>query len=105
MVGKRRASRCGAGSRVGIVRRRLGVTGFRAGDIGAEILDPEGQLIGIEALGPASELPSLKLLDDALETVDLVVAGLDDSCHVAHQAVQKADIGRQILKIETHERF
>jgi hypothetical protein len=39
-----------------------------------------------------------------LETVDLVIAGLDDDRHVAHRAVQKADIGRQILKIETHER-
>jgi hypothetical protein len=93
MVGKRRASRCGAGIRVGIVRRRLGVTGFRAGDIGVEIFQPEGQLIGIEALGAASELPSLKLFDEVLEAFDLVVAALDDGCHVAHQAVQKVDVG------------
>ncbi len=77
---------------------------FRAGDVGTEILDPKRQLIGIEALGPASELPSLKLLDEALETVDLVVAVLDDGCHVAHQAAQKVDVGGQVLKIETHER-
>ncbi len=61
---------------------------FRAGDVGTEVLDPEGQLIGIEALGAASELGSLKLFDEALETFDLVVAGLDDGCHVAHQVVR-----------------
>ena len=72
---------------------------------GTEVLDPEGQLIGIEALGAASEPGSLKLFDEALETSDLVVAGLHDGCHVAHQAMQKADVGGQVLKIETHERF
>ena len=77
---------------------------FRAGDIGIEVLDPEGQLIGIEALGAASKLGSLKLFDEALETSDLVVAGLDDGGHVAHQAVQKVDVGGQVRKVETHER-
>ncbi len=104
MVGKRRASRCGAGIRVGIVRRRRGVTGFRAGDIGIEVLESEGQLVGIEALGAASELPPLKLFDEALEAFNLVVAGLDGGRHVAHQAVQKVDVGGQVLKVETHER-
>ena len=74
------------------------------GDIGVEVLDPERQLIGIKALVAASELGSLKLFDEALEMSDLVVAGLDDSCHVAHQVVQKVDVGGQVLKIETHER-
>lgn len=46
----------------------------------------------------------MKLRDDALETFDLTVAGLDDNCHVVYQAVQKVDVGGQILKIETHER-
>ncbi len=77
---------------------------FRAGDVGIEILDPEGQLIGIEALGAASEPGSLKLFDEALKTSDLVIAGLDDDRHVAYQEVQKVDVGGQILKIETHER-
>ncbi len=102
IVGKRRVSRCGAGIRVGIVRRRLGVGGFRAGHIGVEIFQPEGQLIGIEALGAASELGSLKLFDEALETSDLVIAGLDNDGHVAHQTVQKVDVGGQVLKVETH---
>ena len=83
-------------------RRRL--VGFGAGDVGIEVFESEGQLIGIQALGAASELPPLKLLDDALETFDLIVAGLDDGCHVAHQAVQKVDVGRQVLEVESHER-
>ncbi len=79
--------------------------GFRAGDIGVQVFEPEGQLIRIEALGAATERTSLKLLDEALEPFDLVVAGLDNDRHVAHQAVQKVDIRRQVSKIETHERF
>jgi hypothetical protein len=47
------------------------VTSFRAPHIGVQILEPEGQLSGIEALGAAAELRALKLLDDAPETVDL----------------------------------
>jgi hypothetical protein len=78
---------------------------FRAGDVGIEVLESEGELVGIEALGAASELPSLKLFDEALETSNLVIAGLDNDGHVAHQAVQKADVGRQMFEIETHERF
>jgi hypothetical protein len=78
---------------------------FGAGDVGIEIFQPKGQLIGIEALGAASKLGSLKLFDEALETSDLVVAGLDNDGHVAHQAMQKANIGRQMFEIETHERF
>ncbi len=105
MVGKCRAPWRGTGIGLRIARRRLCVIGFHAGDIGVEVLESEGQLIGIEALGPASELPSLKLLDEALETFDLVVAGLDNDRHVAHQAVQKVDIRRQVSEIETHERF
>ncbi len=77
---------------------------FRAGDVSTEVLDPEGQLIGIEALGAASKLGSLKLFDEALETFDLVVAGLDDGCHVAHQVVQMVDVRGQVRKVETHER-
>ncbi len=61
---------------------------FRAGDIGIEIFQPEGKLIEVEALGAASELVSLKLFDEALETFDHVDAGLDDDRHIAHQAVQ-----------------
>ncbi len=74
-------------------------------DIGVEIFEPQGKLIGIQALGAPPELPSLKLLDEALEAFDLVVAGLDNGGHIAHQVVQKADIGRQVLEVESHERF
>ncbi len=77
--------------------------GFHARQIGVEVVKPQGQLIGIEALGAAAELPTLKLFEEALEPLDLVVAGLDHGRHVAHQAVQKADVGRQIVQVETHE--
>ena len=82
-------------------RRRISL---RSGDIGIEIFQPEGKLIRIEALGAASELGSLKLFDEALESSDLVIAGLDDDRHVAYQAVQKVDVGGQVRKVETHER-
>ena len=71
---------------------------FHAGDVGIEVLESEGKLVGVEALGAAPELPSLKLLDDALKAVNLVVAGPDDSRHIAHQEVQKVDVGGQVLK-------
>ncbi len=48
--------------------------------------------------------PSLKLFDEALEASNLVIAGLDNDGHVAHQAVQKIDVRGQALKIEAHER-
>ncbi len=103
MVGKRRASWRGCGT--GIVRRRHRLTGFQMGDNGVELFEPEGELIGVKALGPPSELPSLKLLNDALETFYFVITCLDGDRHIAHQTVQKADVGRQVLKIEAHERF
>ena len=92
-------------SGLGIVRQRTHVPGFRAGDISVKVLEPESQLIGIKALGPASEASSLKLFDKALKAFDLIIAGLDDGRHVAHQSVQEADIARQVLEVETHERF
>ena len=70
------------------------MTDTGAGDIGVEVLEPECQLIVIEALGPTSEPGALKLFDKPLEASDLVVAGLDNHGHVAHQAVEKADVGR-----------
>jgi hypothetical protein len=104
MSGERLAP--GHGSRLGglIARRRRYLINLGAGGVGIEIFQPEGQLVGIELFGAASELPSLKLFDEAPEAVDLGVAALDDACHIAHQAVQKVDVGRQVLKIESHER-
>ena len=104
MIGKHRAPGRGPGLGFRIACRRRRLVCLGAADIGVEVFQPEGQLIGIEALGPASELRSLKLLDEALEAFDFVVAGLDDDRHVAHQAVQNADFGRQVLKVESHER-
>ena len=104
MVGKRKAPGRGLGLGFLIVGRRHRLMSFRAGDVGIEVLESEGELVGVEALGAASKLGSLKLFDEALETSDLVVAGLDNDGHVAHQAAQKVDVGGQVLKIETHER-
>ena len=67
--------------------------GFHAREICIEIFQPKGQLVGVEALGAAPELAAPKRLDEALETLDLIVAGLHNACHVAHQAVQKIDVG------------
>ncbi len=77
--------------------------GFHAREICIEIFQPKGQLVGVEALGTASELAAPKCFDEVLKTLDLIVAGLHDACHVAHQTVQKIDVGGQVLKIEAHE--
>ena len=73
--------------------------------IGFQVFETEGHLVRIELLGTATELAPLELFDDALEALDLVVAGLDGVCHVTHQCMQEIDIGRQTIKLETHERF
>lgn len=73
-----------------------------APDIGVEVLEAERQLIGVEPLGAATELHALELGDDRLKAFDLVIAGVDQARHVAHQLVQKAHIGRQIVEIEPH---
>jgi hypothetical protein len=80
------------------------LSGFHAREVCIEVFQPEGQLVGIEALGAAPELAAPKRLDEALETLDLIVAGLHDACHVAQQAMQKIDVGGQVLEIEAHER-
>ncbi len=49
--------------------------GFHVREIGIEFFQPKGQLVGVEALGAAPELAAPKRLDDALETLDLIVAG------------------------------
>ncbi len=105
MIGKWSAPGPGPGLGFPIACRRRRLLCLRAADVRVEVFEPQGKLIGIEALGAASELPSLKLLDEALEALDLVVAGLDNGGHIAHQMVQKADIGRQVLEVESHERF
>src|SRR5579859_2758245 len=75
------------------------------GEIAVEILKPERQLIGIEALGTAAELRALQLLDDGFETLDLTVAMFDSADNIANQAMQKCCICREIVEIELHIRF
>jgi hypothetical protein len=79
MSGERRAPGRGSGPRVLIARRRWNQVGFGAGSVGIEVFQAESQLVRIELLGAASELPSLKLLDEAPETLDLGVTALDDA--------------------------
>ena len=76
-----------------------------AGNIAVEVFKRERQLIGIEAFGATPELRPLQLLDDDLEPLDLAVAALDNSGHVAHQTVQQSRIGRQIFEVEPHVQF
>ena len=75
-----------------------------AGDVGLEVFKGERQLIGIQAFGATPELRPLQLLDDQFEALDLTVAAVDNSGHVADQTVQQSRIGRQILEIEPHVR-
>ena len=76
-----------------------------AGEITVEILRTERQLIGIEALGAASELHSLELFDDRLEALDLAVAMFDRADNIANQAMQKCCFSREIVEIELHVQF
>lgn len=62
----------------------------------------EHQLIIVQPLGPAAELRALKLLDDELKPFDLTIAVLNNSCHIAHQTVQKSLIGMQIVEIDLY---
>ena len=75
-----------------------------AGETTVEILRTERQLIGIEALGTASELHSLELFDDRLEALDLAVAMFDRADNIANQAMQKCCFSREIVEIELHVR-
>src|SRR5271163_887749 len=83
--------------------RRMAFANAR--DIAVEVLESECHLVWIEALGAASELRPLELLDDELKALDLAVAALDDGRHVAHQMVQERRIDGQIVEIDSHARF
>ena len=87
MVGKRRAPGRGPGVGFRIVRRRHCVVSFRAGDIGIEIFQPEGKLIGVEALGAASEPGSLGApgsVNLEVRVVPLAPARLQALHHLRH---------------------
>jgi site-specific recombinase len=76
-----------------------------ARNVAVEVFQGERHLVWIEALGVASELRPLELLDDELKALDLAVAALDDRRHVAHQMVQERRIDGQIVEIDSHSRF
>lgn len=73
------------------------------GNVGTEILKPQRQLIRIEPLRTPPELHALKLPDDLLEPFDLVVAMLEQRCHIAHQRVQKRCIPGQVVEVDLHD--
>ena len=73
-----------------------------AADVGIEVLEPERQLIGVEPLGPTSELRTLQLLDDQPELLDLPVAALHVGDEVPHEALQQAWIIGQGVEIDKH---
>gem|GEM_PF-4422383 len=73
-----------------------------AAHIGVDLVQTEGQLIGMQAFGPAAKLRALKLLDDDLKAFDLAVATLDNTRHVPDNLMQKRYIEWQIIEIEPH---
>jgi hypothetical protein len=101
MIGQRRAPRW----RLRFIPCDRRTALFDATDIAVDIFQGERQLTGINALGTTSELHALKLFDDRLETFDLTVFVLDRRGNVAHQAMQKRRVCREIVEIELHVRF
>lgn len=73
--------------------------------IDVQVFKPKGELIGVETLGTTPKLCALKLFDDRLKTLDLAVPMRDDRGNVAHQAMQKRSVRRQIFEVELHGRF
>jgi hypothetical protein len=68
---------------------------FFAGEVTVEIFKSERQLIGIESLGATTELHSLELLDDRLESLDLAVPMFNRADNIADQAMQKCCFCRE----------
>src|SRR5262249_30753871 len=76
---------------------------FSARFVGLNVLQSERKLVGIDALGSAAKPRALKLFDDQLESFDLVVAVLDNRCHVTHETMQQGRIGWKIVEVELHD--
>ena len=82
-------------------RQRL----FGARNIGVEIFDAELQLVRIEALGTASELRALELMDDDAKLLDLALRlaqlrafGLHRLGHIAHETMQQHRIAIRLSR-------
>src|SRR5262249_51789579 len=98
MIGQRLAPRW----RIRVVRNDRWTALPDVADIAVDILQTERQLVGVDALGTAPELHSLKLFDDRLEALDLAVFVPNRRGDIAHQALQKHCICREIIEIELH---
>jgi hypothetical protein len=101
MIGQRLAMRAPFGWLVLDPRTAL----MGAGEIAVEVFKPEGELVGIEMLGTTAKLRALQLLDNGFQALDFAVAMLDRGGDIAHQAMQKRRICREIVEIELHVRF
>jgi hypothetical protein len=75
------------------------------GKIAIEVFKPEGELVGIETLGTATELRALQLLDNGFQALDFAVAMFDCGGDIAHQSMQKCCVCGEIIEIELHVRI
>ena len=75
------------------------------GEIAVEVFKPKGELVGLETLGTAAKLRALQLLDNGFKALDFVIAMLDRGGDIAHQAMQKCRVCREIMEIELHVRL
>jgi hypothetical protein len=57
-------------------------------DIGIELLEPELQLVGIQPLGATAKLAALEPSDDEAKLLDLAIALLHTSRHIAYDLVE-----------------
>lgn len=101
MIGQRFAMGLPLGRRLADERTAL----LEASNIGVEVFERERKLVGIKLLGTAAELRPLELFDDRLKLLDLPIAALDRSRHVAHETLQKLRVGTQIFEIDQHDRI
>jgi hypothetical protein len=98
-------------------RRRRLFAGLGRGHRLLDVLEPELQLVGIEALRAAAELQPLELGEQQAQLLDLARAalearrlqgdhllpGLELAGECAHGLVQKRDVGRETVRIDPHE--
>lgn len=67
-------------------------------EIGVQVLEGEGKLIGAEFFRSCTELSALEFADDQAQTLNFIVSLRQAARHIAHQLVQKSLIGGQILR-------
>jgi len=93
-------------------RRRLrlagGDLGLDAGDVRLQVVQAQGQLVGIEALGTAAiqrPLHLAQLEPQGFQLGQIGLLALDDRRQIAHQLLEQGGIGGQMIEVEAHGRF